>query len=316
MKVREVLPHDAIPGIDDPTFGSDYFGDAADEVIVVEGDAGTARAYPVRILSYHEIVNDELDDRPVAVTWCPICGSAVVFDRRVDGRRLAFSTSGKLADDGLVMYDRETDSEWRQPSGEAIAGDLDGQTLTVLPATVTTYGRFVAEHPAGTVLQPVRGDPTGTAGPPPAEAYDVAPYERYERDDEFGLYAMRGEGERRTWAREDLDPKTVVLGVVSGDAAVGYPLPRVRDAGGVVTDTVGDRAVVVFAADGELHAFRGPGHAFTPAAEPGQYRADGATWDGTTGESDDGRRLDPVPARRLYAFAWQDDHGPDAFYAP
>ncbi|WP_123536564.1 DUF3179 domain-containing protein [Halosimplex salinum] len=326
MQVRDVLPRDAIPSIDDPTFDGEYFGDGDDVVIVVEGASGTVRAYPVRILSYHEIVNDEIDGRPVAVTWCPICGSAVVFDRRADGRVLTFGTSGKLADDGLVMYDRETDSEWRQPSGEAIAGALDGRTLDVLSATVTTYERFAVDHPEGRVLRPVKG--TGGPGDPSARKhYEMAPYEEYERATDFGLYAMRGEGERREWNRADFGPKTVVLGITREGEAVGYSLPRVRDAGGVVTDSVGGLDVVVFAAGDELHAFEGPGYDFervddsdgragerTGTDGSDQFRADGTNWDGVTGESADGRALNPVPARRLYAFAWQDDHGSDAFY--
>jgi hypothetical protein len=137
MHVNEVLPRDAIPGIDDPS-----------------------RAYPVRILNNHEIVNDSLPGgdgsvRPIAVTWCPICASAVVYDRRVDGRTLTFGTSGKLADDALVMYDRETGSEWKQPLGRAIAGPLEGTDLAVVPSTTTTWERFRAAHPDGAVLQPV-----------------------------------------------------------------------------------------------------------------------------------------------------------------
>jgi len=319
VNVTDVLPRDAIPSIDDPTFGEEYIGDADDDVIVVERNEGPARAYPVRILGYHEIVNDEIDGRPVAVTWCPICGSALVFDRRVGGQVLTFGTSGKLADDGLVLYDRETGSEWRQPSGEAIAGELRGRTLDVLPATVTTYERFTEDHPDGRTLQPVKGTDAGD-GPSAREAYEMTPYERYERDADFGLYAMRGEGERRSWDREDFGPKTVVLGLTHDGAAVGYPLPRVRDAGGVVTDTVGGLDVVVFAVDDALHAFEDPGYEFErvdgddAADERERFRADGTTWDGITGESDDGRELERVATRRLYAFAWQDDHGPDAFY--
>ncbi|MFT4947740.1 MAG: hypothetical protein ACI8TL_001989, partial [Natronomonas sp.] len=88
MNVQSVLPKDAIPSIDDPSFGQEFFGDPDDEVIVVDGDP--PRAYPVRVLSYHEIVNDVVDGRPVAVTWCPICWSAAVYDRTVDGKTLTF----------------------------------------------------------------------------------------------------------------------------------------------------------------------------------------------------------------------------------
>jgi len=315
VKVRDVLPRDAIPSIDDPAFGPDYFGDPDDEVIVVEADDVPARAYPVRVLSYHEIVNDSVGGHPVAVTWCPICGSAAVYDARVEGRKLTFGVSGKLADDALVMYDRETGSEWKQPTGAAIAGELEGTTLDALPAPLVTWERFRTDHPDGVVLQPVRG--TGPGERSPRAVYDMTPYERYEAGEAFGLYGMRGEGERRSWDRTDFDPKTVVLGVEHGDGAVGYPLPRVESAGGVVRDTVGGLDVAVFAAEETLHAFEDPGLDFEQVDDPeaeGRFRADGTAWDPATGESADGRRLERIPATRLYAFAWQDAHGPDSFY--
>jgi hypothetical protein len=309
MSVQDVLPRGAIPSIDDPAFGADYFGAPDDEVIVLDGDP--PRAYPVRVLSYHEVVNDVVDGRPVAVTWCPICWSAAVYDRTVDGRTLTFGVSGKLADDALVMYDRETESEWKQPTGTAIAGQLEGERLTVLEAPVVTWERFRTDHPDGVVLQPVRGT-DASVGRPPADVYDMNPYERYAESDEFGLYGMRGEGDPREWDRTDLDPKAVVLGVESGEEAVGYPISRVEAAGGAVTDTVGDRGLLVVADVDAVHASADPGHGF--AYLYGTLHADGTTWDPATGRSADGRALARVPSRRLFAFAWQDDHGPEAFY--
>jgi len=307
MHVQDVLPRDAIPSIDDPAFDAQYFGESDDEVIVVDGDP--PRAYPIRILSYHEIVNDTVDGRPVAVTWCPICWSAAVYDRVVDGRTLTFGTSGKLADDALVMYDRETESEWKQPTGAAIAGPLEGTRLSTLAAPMVTWERFRSDNPDGIVLQPVRGTGPGQSA---GEVYDMAPYEGYVAGEEFGLYGMRNEGPRRTWDRADLDAKTVVLGVEHGGDAVGYPVPRVETAGGLVTDTVGGRAVVVVATDEGINAFVDPGYQFE--LRDGMLQADGRAWDTVTGESADGRALDRVPARRLFAFSWQDAHGPESFY--
>jgi hypothetical protein len=305
MDVQDVLPRDAIPSIDDPAFGGEYFGDDGDGVVVVDGEP--PRAYPIRVLSYHEIVNDR--GRGVAVTWCPICGSAVVYERRVGDRSLTFGVSGKLADDGLVMYDRETETEWHQPTGEAMAGPLAGERLTVRPAAVTTYGEFRAENPGGEVLQPVGEREPGTD---PWTEYDMERYEAYFEGEAFGLYGMRGTGEPRAWDRTDLDPKTVVLGVEHGGAAVGYPLSRVEGAGGVVSDTVGGRAVVVCAVGSALLAVADPG--FGLRVEGGELRGGGTTWEVTTGRGADGRRLDRLPSRRLFAFAWQDAHGPDSFY--
>lgn len=309
MKVRSVLPRDAIPSIDDPAFGTSFFGDPSDEVIVV--DADPPRAYPIRILSYHEIVNDEIGGRPIAVTWCPICWSAAVYDRHIDGRTLTFGVSGKLADDALVMYDRETESEWKQPTGEAIGGELEGSRLTALSSPLISWKRFTDEHPSGVVLQPVRGTDTNDDRALRA-SYDMVPYERYVAGDAFGLYGMRGEGDRRTWDRNDLDPKTLVLGIEHEGESRGYPKLRVDAAGGVVTDSIGGLDVVVVAIDDEIHAFENPGFEFEVAN--GTIHADGTTWDPVSGKSGDGRRLERVTARRLFAFAWQDAHGADAFY--
>lgn len=310
MNIQEVLPRDSIPSIDKPTFSREYFGNPDDEVIVV--DADPPRAYPIRILSYHEIVNDVLNGRSIAVTWCPICWSAVVYERTVDGQTLTFGVSGKLADDALVMYDHETESEWKQPTGTAIAGELKGTQLTVLPAALTTWERFVADHPNGEVLEPVRGTDEASGGPSLRNAYDMAPYERYVANDAFGLYGMRGEGEPRSWNRDDIAAKTVVLGVEHSDEAMGYSIPEVDATGGVITDTVGGLDIVVFLSDGEIHAFENPGFEFEPHDE--SFYADGTSWDSITGESADGRTLEQLPTRRLFAFAWQDAHGPDAFY--
>jgi hypothetical protein len=316
MHIQEVLPRDAIPSIDDPQFGSEYFGDEDDDVIVVDGTP--PRAYPVRILSYHEIVNDSLGGRdegeggrPIAVTWCPICASAVVFDRTVDSRVLTFGTSGNLADDALVMYDRETESEWKQPLGRAIRGPLEGTELTALPTSVLSWAAFQEAYPDGVVLQPVHGgedDPRG----PPRVVYDMTTYERYDAASAFGLREMRGEGPERTWNREDIGPKTTVLGVVLGEDAVGYPAPVLDAEGGLVTDNVSGTDLLVVGVDGRLDAFVDPGHEFE--LRDGTLLADGTRWEPTTGRAADGRQLERVPARLLYAFAWQDDHGRDSFY--
>lgn len=123
---------------------------------------------------------------------------------------------------------------------------------------------------------------------------------------------MRGDGPERTWDREDIGPKTTVLGIVHNGDAVGYPLPVVWAAGGVVSDAVGGRSVLVVSIGGEMHAFEHPGSQFEFREE--MLYGDGVSWDVTTGMSADGRRLTRVPARRLYAFAWQDDRGAQSFY--
>jgi hypothetical protein len=323
MNVRQVVPKDAIPSVDDPEFRDDH--EPAEGTVVALVHDGDARAYPLRYLDYHEIVNDVVGGVPVAVTWCPLCGSAVVYDRRVDeistvdpaavaADELSFGVSGKLADDDLVMYDRETDTEWKQSSGVAIAGPLDGAELAVRPATVTTWARFAEAHPDARGLAPPGGESeAASATDEPAEvSYDERPYADYFEADGFGLAAHRGEGSAREWPRDDIAPKAVVLGVELAGDALGVPLPELERAGGVATVTVGGTDVVVAATDAGIHAFVNPGTEFA-STEDG-LRADGTTWDPVTGHGEDGRSLDRVPARRLFAFAWRDDHGDDAFW--
>jgi hypothetical protein len=311
MNVVDVLDKDAIPSIDDPEFGTDFLGDDSDELLVLGTDQ--PNGYPIRILNFHEVVNDTVDGDAVVITWCPLCASAVVYERTVDGRTLTFGVSGKLADDDLVMYDHETESEWKQSRGECIDGPLEGAKLTVRPAGILSWAAFTEAHPDGVVLQPpnIASEAASDDDQPAAVDYQDNPYEDYLEGEGFGLAARR-EGGSRSWDRDDLGPKTVVLGIEHGDEAVGYPAPRVAEQGGVVTDKVGGLAVVVFATDDGIHAFEDPGYDFEPTADGVQ--ADGTIYNPATGESEAGAGLDRVPSRRLFAFTWQDDHGPDAFF--
>ncbi|WP_049972373.1 DUF3179 domain-containing protein [Haladaptatus cibarius] len=317
MNVRQVIPRDAIPSVDDPKFSSVYDGEDDDSVVVFVPEKEPAKAYPIRYLHYHEIVNDRAGGTPIAVTWCPLCGSAVVYSREIDGKTLQFGVSGKLADDDLVMYDRETETEWKQSSGEAIAGELRGESLTVLPAGLLSKERYRDRYPNGLVLQSPGGESeaSGPGDDPEPIDYDEEPYRAYFERDGFGLDAHRG-GDSRDWNRDDLDPKAVVLGVESGGEAVGFPLPRVEDAGGIITATVGETAVVVVSSEG-IHAYENPAPGYEFEHDEGSYfLADGVRWHAASGESEDGRELTRLPARRLFAFAWQDDHGADSFWSP
>ena len=309
MNVRQVIPKDAIPSVDDPEFRYSH-PEPEDEVVGVEID-GEARAYPIRYLNYHEIVNDRVGGVPIAATWCPLCGSVVVYDRRpgvgslpdgVDAPdALEFGVSGKLADDDLVMYDRETGSEWKQSLGEAIAGPLADASLQILPATTTTWARFSETQPDAVVMTEPGGESEAAgegADPEPIE-YDDDPYREYFEAEGFGLDAHRGEedgkeeGGVREWDREDLAAKERVLGLTIDGDALAFPRSRVEDNGGVVTATVGGENVVVFAEDDEMAAYRDPG----------------------SKGSDDAERdsLERLPAQWLFAFAWRDDHG-DSFW--
>jgi|APHM01.1.fsa_nt_gi Protein of unknown function (DUF3179). len=316
MNVRQVVPRDAIPSVDDPTFGADYCGEMDDRVVVVES-AEPVRAYPLRYLNFHEIVNDSVAGAAIAVTWCPICGSAAVYDRQIEGRRLTFGVSGKLADDDLVMYDHETDSEWKQSIGECIAGQLAGAELAVRPAPVLTWEGYRGGYPEGVVLQPPGGESEAASDDdsPALIEYERSPYAAYVDGEGFGVGALRG-GESRLWARDDnIDPKTVILGVETDEAALGFPLSRVREVGGLVRTPVGDRAVLVVATETDgIHGFVDPGGMIR--LTDGILIVDDTRIDPATGRGADGRRLERLPTRRLFAFTWQDDHGPESFYRP
>ena len=149
-------PKDGIPSIDKPQFVA--VSDAADlsatEPVVGFSVNGDARAYPLRILTWHEIVNDTVGGIPVAVTYCPLCNSAIVFERTVDGEVTTFGTTGKLRNSDLVMYDRATESWWQQFLGEAIVGERTGTRLKILPARLESWERFAARFPDGQVLIP------------------------------------------------------------------------------------------------------------------------------------------------------------------
>jgi Protein of unknown function (DUF3179) len=148
-------PRDGIPALNDPIFKP-----AAEEseigerepVITVEIDGAEPRAYPIRYLTWHEIVNDTVAGIPIAVTFCPLCNSGITFDRRVDGRVLTFGVSGKLRNSDMVMFDRETESWWQQAIGQAIVGDLTGAKLKSLPTWMESWAEFKARNPEGLVM--------------------------------------------------------------------------------------------------------------------------------------------------------------------
>lgn len=174
-------PKDGIPAIDHPSFTP--VGDAGDvaprEPVISVEVGGEARAYPLRIMIWHEIVNDMVGGTPIAVTWCPLCNSSVVFDRRVAGRTLSFGTTGKLRNSDLVMYDRETESWWQQFSGECIVGELLGAQLKFVPARVESIERFRERFPNGQVLVPPN---------PAARSYGRNPYIGYDSAERPFLY--------------------------------------------------------------------------------------------------------------------------------
>lgn len=149
-------PRDGIPSIDDPRFApvATVEGLADNAPVMSLEVEGVARAYPISILIWHEIVNDVIAGQPVAVTYCPLCNSGVVFDRTVDGQVLEFGTTGKLRNSDLIMYDRQTETWWQQFTGVGIIGDLVNVDLGRIPVRHEAFGRFAARNPDGEVLVP------------------------------------------------------------------------------------------------------------------------------------------------------------------
>jgi hypothetical protein len=173
-------PKDGIPAIDAPAFRAVAEVELpGNEPVIGLRLGGEARAYPMRVLMWHEIVNDEVQGRPIAVTWCPLCNTGIVFDRRLGDRVLDFGTTGKLRNSDLVMYDRQTESWWQQFTGEAIVGELTGARLAMLPARLESLAEFRARAPDGRVLVPPA---------PGARAYGRNPYVAYDSADAPFLY--------------------------------------------------------------------------------------------------------------------------------
>src|SRR5215207_7829480 len=143
-------PKDGIPSIDEPKFVSvadaDQFLASREPVAVIEL-GGEVRAYPLQILTWHEIVNDEIAGEPVAVTYCPLCNSTVAFRREVEGRPVEFGTTGMLRNSDLVMYDRATESWWQQITAEAVVGERTGKMLDVLPSQILSWVELRRLHP-------------------------------------------------------------------------------------------------------------------------------------------------------------------------
>lgn len=148
------IPRDGIPPIDNPLYIAHHKAiwlTPLEPVIVVD-IAGIARAYPLQIMLYHEIVNDSFGGHPVAITFCPMCNTAIAFDRRLGGKVLDFGTTGLLRKSDLVMYDRQTESWWQQFTGEALVGQLAGDVLTRLDTEIVAFGEFQNNYPSGEVL--------------------------------------------------------------------------------------------------------------------------------------------------------------------
>jgi hypothetical protein len=229
-------PKDGIPAIDRPRFVGARAARAwlgAREPVIVLRLGREAKAYPLQILTFHEIVNDAAAGTPVAVTFCPLCNASLVFDRRVGGRVLDFGTTGRLRYSDLVMYDRQTESWWQQFTGKGIVGQYAGTELVRLPSEIIAFEDFSAAHPAGLVLS----RETGHARP-----YGRNPYAGYDRIDQSPFLFSSAVDKR-------LPPMERVLSVSAAGKHRLYPL-TLLEKHPVVNGELGDLPYVVFAKRG------------------------------------------------------------------
>jgi hypothetical protein len=224
-------PPDGIPPLDDPQFETVEAAGAwlqpQSPVIALELE-GEAKAYPLSILIWHEIANDIVGGVPVAVTYCPLCNSAIVFDRRVGDETLTFGVSGNLRNSDLIMWDRQTQSWWQQFTGEGIVGVYTGTQLSFLPSQIVGFGTFAEQYPDGQVLSRETGF---------SRSYGTNPYAGY--DSAETPFLFEGEIDPRLPAME-----RVLAGRIGGEA-VAYPFSLLQQEG-VINDAIGDMPVVAF----------------------------------------------------------------------
>jgi hypothetical protein len=234
-------PKDGIPPIDSPRF---LRVDAVDFVrseepvieLIVKGEA---RAYPIQILIWHEIVNDTLAGVPVVATFCPLCNTSLVFERRVDGDVLDFGTTGKLRHSDLVMYDRQTESWWQQFGGEGLVGRYAGVDLERIPARIVAWDEFRRAHSDGLVLDRPRAHPL-SRGSEFLRPYGENPYEGYDDVESSPLFPVANDDDKR------LPPKERVVFIERRDDAVVVPYSVLEGRRTVRVAVGGERLVVRF----------------------------------------------------------------------
>jgi len=234
-------PPDGIPPIDRPKFlrvgDVDFLADN-EPVLALEID-GDARAYPVQIMTWHEIVNDTVGGVPVTVSYCPLCNSAVVYDRRLGDLVLDFGTSGLLYNSALVMYDRQTETLWSHYTGEGVIGELTGEDLQTFPVATVSWATFRDANPDGIVLSQDTGFDRD---------YGRNPYPGYDNVDGTP-FLFQGEVDGKYTAL------TRIVGIESGEAAIGIPLEDLQ-AAEVIEGEIDGRPLVAFWASGTSSALQ------------------------------------------------------------
>ena len=236
-------PKDGIPAIDEPRFeqfetAERWLGDREPVIALSAGDE--ARAYPLQIMIWHEIVNDTVGDVPVSVTYCPLCNSAVSYRREVRGVETTFGTSGSLFSSALVMYDRATETLWTHFDGRAVVGLLAGDVLEPIPSPLLSWDEFRSTYPDGLVLDPAA---TGFS-----RRYGSNPYQGYDDPESFP-FLFRGVPDNRALAKQR------VVGVSHNDEAAAYSLDLIAGGEAQATNvSLGGDGLAIFWVAGQATA--------------------------------------------------------------
>ena len=224
-------PRDGIPSIDNPKFvGGDKAKLADDDLILGLAVNNDARAYPIRILNWHEVVNDDFGGLPTAITYCPLCGSGVAFVAQQGGKRMQFGVSGLLYNSDVLLYDRQTESLWSQLLRRAVSGEFVGATLASLPIQHTTWGDWRRQYPDSRALSVDTGF---------SRDYRRDPYAGYDKE-AATIFPTSPK------APPSLHSKEWVLGIAANGEAKAYPFSELKKHGEkTFADRVGGRDIVL-----------------------------------------------------------------------
>lgn len=218
IPLEEILsggpPRDGIPSIDKPKFiapdKADFMKD--DDLVLSYSHDGKTRAYPLRILVWHEIVNETIAGKPILVTYCPLCGTAMIFDRKIKDEVRTFGVSGMLYQSDVLMYDRQSESLWSQLKMEAVSGPLSGSGLELLPSAHLTWKAWKEKHPDGEVLSTDTGH---------GRNYDGEAYDAYFKSPNTMFPVPQ--------TRDELPKKDWVIGVIAGGKAIAFPVKTLAE---------------------------------------------------------------------------------------
>lgn len=311
-------PPDGIPPVDDPQFISVEDADAwindVEPVLIVDID-GDVRAYPIQIMMWHEIVNDTVGGVPLAVTYCPLCNSAITFERTIRGVETTFGTSGSLYFANLVMYDRATESLWNQLDGRAVIGVLTGEVLTQIPSSTVSWAEVKESRPDAKVLDRDRTGARRNYGTNPYTGLDDPNGQPFLFNGDIdvrakamqNIVAMESESDAVAWtldAISDDSGTAATAGEFEGEPIVIFwktgessaldtsEISEGRDVG-----TVGVFSPVV---DGKELTFQADGEAFIDDQTSSRWNVFGEAVSGPLA----GSTLDPVTFVRTFWFSW------------